>query len=809
MNSFEKRLLLLKKDEKESFMNLVKQLLTKEKTILFDIIDSKLRKIQSSYIQKPFNLKYLQTFIKDDDEDDDDESEKEDSDNNSEDEDKKNKKLNGKKKKEEEIEEDHFGNVKKVKKEEKEEEEPFEEIIETKIIPKKPILNLNSNKNIPTDINNNSSDASLKPTSLSNSTQQPPQQGTIQRIQSIQNLMRTNSIKSLLFKPLYSQSQSNLDDTLNNDNINNNNSNSNSDGLKSTPSTSGSIATSFILPNNLESIFDESNKIGEGGHSVIYRYMGCALKKFKSASSLSSSAEVSSLFENEVSILEKLDHSNIIKIITSSTLEKIILLEYMDQGSLEKYPQQQPLEPKQHSPRQLIDIQIQHQQLPNPLVVIQDMQSVVDAMIYLHYEKSILHLDLKPSNILKSSSGEIKLIDFGISKSSSNSPRHMVNMGSYRYTSPEFFNNSSVGRASDVFSFGIMLWELLNWRIPYESLTRDQIKNIKNEMERESHLPLDHLPISIQDLIRLCWKQDPSIRPDFKDIKSRLEEIITSSVPINSGKIFWKNCCGYKLNGGSSSNNNSQVKILESIPWQDFKSYLLSQIKIDYSKPLKTNINNNNNNNKSNSNNINTINKLSPYHEYMLDYIKYILKVSEKNKDVTVDSFARFYILFSPISSSLFRSVQNFCDIQGMYGYCVKKDFIPSSSMLNSLNGIGYLLFLDPVCPNYIYLKIKSKNNSSGGGGNSNSGTTGETALIDFTIRIKINNYHQKTFQCHGYSSSTLSGLLKELQQVIEGHNGTGNTGKKANSKIFQRSPISEIKDRYLNGFYFNQNRLQ
>ncbi|KAM9969075.1 hypothetical protein ACTFIW_000158 [Dictyostelium discoideum] len=992
MNSFEKKILILKKDDKDSFIALVKQLSTKEKQILFDTIDSRIRKLQTIYLNKPFNLKFLQTFIKEDsdeDEDDDDEEENgeedEEEDDVIEDDDDSTKDI-GKSR-------DSDKSIKGKEKGKEKEKEKEEERYETKVIPKKPIYkdqqqqqqeplqqqlqqkpispikdnsgvsyntsfsslsslsmstsssstsllstsllsasllsasssglstsslssSLSSSSINNSNSNNSSSPLSSSPLTSSSSSSSSP----LQRIQSIQNLIRSNSLRTSLSSsssllpnliqlqqspspPLPSPSQPQQQQQQHNQLQQSNNNNNIS------PRTQLLNNTTTLLPNNgLEEIFNDSNKIGEGGQCSIYKYMGTAMKRFKP--SLSSSL-ISKEFENEVLILERLNHPNIVKIITYSTIERIILLEFIDGNSLDKYPSQSPPPPPSLSPPSL----------PNPLKIIQDFQQIVDAMIYLHNEIGIIHFDLKPSNILKNSkNNKLKLIDFGISKflnnnnQNNNNQNNSLNMGSYRYSPPELLcnnqnNNNLINKSVDVFSFGIMLWECLNWRLPYESLSREQVKQIKTDMERESYLPLDHLPKGIQDLIRLCWKHDPSIRPSFIEIRSRLSEIILNNIPSLNGRQFWISSSKYlqqnddslinnqnnqnNNNNNQYSNNNKQssnqinnnnnnnnkdettsIIIYESIPWLKFKTFLSNHLNI-YRQSSTSNstsnsnstfnlnnnsLRNNNNqrqhqqqqqqqqqqnnrnrsvynsnnniiNNNINNNNNNRNRNYNAYYEYIFDYIRYILKViDEKRDEVSVIEFSRFCTFFSPlISSSLFRSIQIFCDIPGLYGYCLKKDLILSSSMITLMSKIGYLIFIDPNNINQLFLKMKApinsssnknnNNNNNNSSNNNNNDNNNPSNFIDFTIRVKIGNYNQRIFQCHGHTSSSLSGLIKELQPLIDNNNSGNNSSsgssssssssssKKSNSGfLYQKTPISEIKDRHINGSYLNQN---
>ncbi|KAN0052854.1 hypothetical protein ACTA71_012334 [Dictyostelium dimigraforme] len=272
--------------------------------------------------------------------------------------------------------------------------------------------------------NNHSSSLSSSQTSLPLS--------SLQRIQSIQNSIRSNSLSLSSSSLLLNSIQLQQPQQLNNINANNNNNNTNNDNNNNniSPRTQLLNNTTTLLPSSgLEEIFSDRNKIGEGGQCSIYKYMGTAMKRFKpSLRSL-----VSIEFENEVLILERLNHPS------------------------------QPPSPLPPS-------------LPNSLKVIK----IFNKFKFLNQNNN--------------NQNNLFIWIFTTSLLCNNENNN---------------NNQLINKSVDVFSFGIMLWECLNWRSPYESLS----KGTKS-----------HLSKGIQDLIRLCWKRDPSIRPSFIEIRSRLSD---------------------------------------------------------------------------------------------------------------------------------------------------------------------------------------------------------------------------------------------------------------------------------------------
>ncbi|OHS96615.1 hypothetical protein TRFO_37199 [Tritrichomonas foetus] len=148
-------------------------------------------------------------------------------------------------------------------------------------------------------------------------------------------------------------------------------------------------------------------------------------------------------------------------------------------------------------------------------------------MKYLH-EHHIFHRDLKPDNILIDSELHPKITDFGTSKffdpdhSHSQSQQH----GTLFYMSPESLVDNHYGPESDVYSYGIMLYEILT-SLPAYDMTKTEINTILkfcNKVVYQNYRPIFTIPIQkeFQELIEQCWDSEPSNRPTFSDIFTKL-----------------------------------------------------------------------------------------------------------------------------------------------------------------------------------------------------------------------------------------------------------------------------------------------
>ncbi|KAL0002468.1 hypothetical protein SO802_016249 [Lithocarpus litseifolius] len=203
--------------------------------------------------------------------------------------------------------------------------------------------------------------------------------------------------------------------------------------------------------------FDESLKIGQGGYGSIYkgllRQTEVAIKRLQSQGSQGPSE-----FQMEVRVLSQLRHLNLVKLIGSCPEDFALIYEYLPNGSLEDR-----LRCRDNSPPLSWQTRIR---------IATELCSV---LVYLHSNKphSIVHGDLKPSNILLDLNFVSKLSDFGIcrmlfqDRSSSNNTTvcHItVPKGTFAYIDPEFLQTGELTTKSDVYSFGVILLQLLTSR---------------------------------------------------------------------------------------------------------------------------------------------------------------------------------------------------------------------------------------------------------------------------------------------------------------------------------------------------------
>ena len=174
---------------------------------------------------------------------------------------------------------------------------------------------------------------------------------------------------------------------------------------------------------------------------------------------------------------------------------------------------------------------------------------IADAMEYLH-SRGVVFRDLKPDNIGFDKNGVLKLFDFGLarelkSKNRIEGDRYKLtgNTGSRRYMAPEVALDEPYNQSVDVYSFGILLWELCAADKPFYGFSSGkhmQLVVLGGERPSMDHHHTHAWPMNLQWLIKRCWATAPEARPSFTTIKSVLRDILADKeeIPESSPEIL-------------------------------------------------------------------------------------------------------------------------------------------------------------------------------------------------------------------------------------------------------------------------------
>ncbi len=142
-------------------------------------------------------------------------------------------------------------------------------------------------------------------------------------------------------------------------------------------------------------------------------------------------------------------------------------------------------------------------------------------MAYLH-SKNVIHRDLKPDNILIDEDGRAKVADFNLSITHTGAEELTGETGTYRWMAPEVIRHEPYSINSDIYSFALVLWQLVTREIPFHGYTPVQAAFAVARDGARPSIP-DHLPEYIGRIITCCWEQDQVKRPSFAKVSLALQ----------------------------------------------------------------------------------------------------------------------------------------------------------------------------------------------------------------------------------------------------------------------------------------------
>ncbi|XP_021771157.1 probable serine/threonine-protein kinase SIS8 isoform X1 [Chenopodium quinoa] len=251
-------------------------------------------------------------------------------------------------------------------------------------------------------------------------------------------------------------------------------------------------------------------RIGLGSYGEVYRgdWRGTevAVKRFLDQDIYGESLEE---FKSEVRIMKRLRHPNVVLFMGAITRPPnlSIVTEFLHRGSLYRLL---------HRPNNQLDER-------------RRLRMAFDAargMNYLHTcSPVIVHRDLKSPNLLVDKNWVVKVCDFGLSRMKHNtylSSRSTA--GTAEWMAPEVLRNEPSDEKCDVYSFGVILWELCTLQQPWGGMNPMQVVGAVGFQHRRLDIP-DDIDPTIADIICKCWQTDPKLRPTFTDIMAALKPL--------------------------------------------------------------------------------------------------------------------------------------------------------------------------------------------------------------------------------------------------------------------------------------------
>jgi len=263
--------------------------------------------------------------------------------------------------------------------------------------------------------------------------------------------------------------------------------------------------------------FDRRDRAGRGGFGEVFQgtWAGqpVAVKEVRDANP--TDGDVCD-FILEISLLSRLSHPNVIRFwrgcidLRGSHRTLLMVTEWMDRGVLSAY--------------------LHESQEPNlTLEQAQVLASGIGRGVAHLHQVRVLHLDLKSPNVLLNSLWEVKLCDFGLAKLRQQTALHTTLRGvSPIWAPPEMFDEKAGGltEKADVYSFGIIIFELTTRKLPYKDISQMQLPHVKTRGQLPQ-FPED-MDAELAELARQCLSMRPSSRPAMRAALAQLRRIATA-----------------------------------------------------------------------------------------------------------------------------------------------------------------------------------------------------------------------------------------------------------------------------------------
>ncbi len=243
-------------------------------------------------------------------------------------------------------------------------------------------------------------------------------------------------------------------------------------------------------------------EVGRGGMGIVYRARQVGLARtvaLKVLRALDARPDQRARFQREAEAIASMHHSNIVQVyeVGNDGDDEFLSMEFVEGGALDRHIYDRPW--SNHEIATLV-------------------KTLADTMHYAH-QLGIIHRDLKPANVLLSANGTPKIVDFGLAKRFHDSSNFRTNTGTLIgtpcYMSPEQAAGAgkSIGPTTDVFSLGVVLYELLTRELPFMGSTT--VETLQLIAQREPILPSKlnrHVPRDLETICLKCMAKLPAQR---------------------------------------------------------------------------------------------------------------------------------------------------------------------------------------------------------------------------------------------------------------------------------------------------------
>jgi eukaryotic-like serine/threonine-protein kinase len=270
------------------------------------------------------------------------------------------------------------------------------------------------------------------------------------------------------------------------------------------------FASSKLTANRTIGKYIIHDVLGQGGWSIVYKGMhetlnfSVAIKMLKH--NMAMDPEFQEKFRNEAKTIARLNHANIVKVYDIEELYRtvFIVMEYLEGFTLEYLMEHMP----KLSFAGVVDIILR----------------ICSGLEYAH-QQGIVHQDLKPANVFMQSEGQIKIVDFGLACPQGNIDFDLP--GTIFYMAPEQIEGKPVDERTDIYSLGIMVYELLTGKRPFPEDDLGRLMDF--HLKEDSPDPRSIVPDLPDELYTMIMK---SIRKDPSERYGRMSEITAELQPL-------------------------------------------------------------------------------------------------------------------------------------------------------------------------------------------------------------------------------------------------------------------------------------
>ncbi|KAM4747534.1 insulin-like growth factor 1 receptor [Rhinophrynus dorsalis] len=286
-------------------------------------------------------------------------------------------------------------------------------------------------------------------------------------------------------------------------------------------------AAEMYVPDEWEVLREKitmNRELGQGSFGMVYEGIGkgvvkdeaetrVAIKTVNEAASMRERIE----FLNEASVMKEFNCHHVVRLlgVVSQGQPTLVIMELMTRGDLKSYLRSLRQDTESNS----------GQPPPTLKMMIQMAGEIADGMAYLNANKFV-HRDLAARNCMVAEDFTVKIGDFGMTRDIYETDYYRKGgkgLLPVRWMSPESLKDGVFTTHSDVWSFGVVLWEIASLaEQPYQGMSNEQV--LRFVMEGGLLEKPDNCPDMLFELMRMCWQYNPKMRPSFLEIISSIKD---------------------------------------------------------------------------------------------------------------------------------------------------------------------------------------------------------------------------------------------------------------------------------------------